>query len=118
MKLSEVVFATVLFVCTQVHGGEFDSLIENSPFVKLSRRANGDAGAWSAKPVYELTTVIITDRYKTFNIFVVSENKNVWIREGETVDGISVDSYDVKTKTLRFHTNVEKDIAVRLKNAD
>jgi hypothetical protein len=114
MKLSKVAaFVLVLFLGTSAHGGEFNSLVKRSPFVD---RRNSDVIKDFIEPrtnrFYNCRTMIKIGDRRSFNI--ESGNGNVWVREGETKNGISVIGYDEKTKVLRINDGDEQEIEIRL----
>ncbi|MDR1413460.1 MAG: hypothetical protein LBI56_00780 [Puniceicoccales bacterium] len=92
-------------------GDEFDSLIDDSPFDEVSESGNSEVAGESIQPVpainYELHGIFISDEEKLFNIYLSSSQKYVWVKEGETISGITVKSYDDTSKTLHFTSAVD-----------
>jgi hypothetical protein len=103
---------------------DFEALTKNSPFgIDESRVSQGSGaeenqsrGRPTVAEVYELRGVIIGVDVSIFNVYVADRNKFYWIKLGESVDGITVDSFDAESQTLYFHTPDNASRSARFKH--
>ncbi|MDR1401764.1 MAG: hypothetical protein LBI81_02290 [Puniceicoccales bacterium] len=123
MKLLKKLFVFLMLVAPIFSSGEeFESLTSNSPFGEREVRKNGelsddlDDSESPSVITYELRGVFIKNSAKTFNL-CLSNEKYMWVKQGDITSEIVIRTYDDSTKTLYFTTIDGVEHFASLKNA-
>lgn len=76
-----------------------DSLLHNSPFMPLSAPVV-EAPPSNQLDRYELRGVSSLGGIAMFSIFDNATGRSFWVRQGETVEGIGIQHYDIASETV------------------